>query len=198
MRSFRWHGQVYLSIAALFILIMIILSAGCAGTLSSPSGPVPVSPVAGSQDNRTWKDYSLPDLQGKGNFSVNRFAGKPVLVTVQSVACPTCIIQLIRQLEEIDRLPEVHEGKIIVVSLDIDPAGNAGFITSYHDRFNFTGYSAFSPDDLTLDLFRTFGPFAVDPATVPVILVCPDGHARLLPTGIKTAEMLNASLAQEC
>lgn len=146
----------------------------------------------------SWKEYSLPDVQGTGNFSVHQFAGKPVLVTVQSGACPSCTIQLIRQMEEIARLPEVREGTIIVVSLDLDPAGDAGFITPYRDRFNFTGYSAYSPDDLTLDLFHTFGPFAVDPAAVPVILVCPDGHDHLLPAGVKTAEVLNATLAQEC
>lgn len=121
-----------------------------------------------------------------------------MLVTVQSVSCPPCIIQLNRQLAEIDRLPGVREGRIIVISLDLDPEGDAGFIASYHDQFNFTGYSARSPNDLSLNLFHTFGPFAVDPATVPVILVCPDGRDLLLSTGVKTAEMLNATLAKEC
>jgi hypothetical protein len=177
---------------------MIILSAGCTDSLSSPSGSVPASPVSGSPYNGSWKEYPLTDMQGKGNFSVNMFAGKPVLVSVQSVACPSCILQLIRQLEEISRVPAVQEGKIIVVSLDIDPSENAGFIASYHDRFNFTGYTAHSPTDLSVNLFHTFGPFAIDPATVPVILVCPDGRDLLLPTGVKTAENFNATLVKEC
>lgn len=183
---------------AAVLLVFFILSAGCTGPAPSPTGSVPASPVSSSPDRISWKAYPLTDLQGKGNFSVNQFAGKPVLVTVQSVACPPCIIQLNRQLAEIDRIPGVREGTIIVISLDLDPAGDSGFIASYHDQINFTGYSAHSPDDLTLDLFHTFGPFAVDPATVPVILVCPDGHDLLLTAGVKTAEILNATLTKEC
>ena len=86
----------------------------------------------------------------------------------------------------------------MVVALDLDPVGSAGFIEKHHNEFNFTGFTARSPDELTLNLLHTFGPFAVGTDAVPVILVCPDGRDLLLPVGVKTAEALNATLAKEC
>jgi len=185
------------AIAGLLIFIMI-LSAGCTGPSPAPPGPAPGSPTAAPGINLSWKAFPLTDLQGKGNFSVNQFTGKPVLVPVLSEDCPTCIVLQTRQLAEIGRLPGVQEGKIMVVALDLDPAGSAGFIEKHHDEFTFTGFTARSPDALSQNLLNTFGPFAVDTDAVPVILVCPDGHDLLLPAGVKTAEALNASLAKEC
>lgn len=181
-----------------FLVLVIILSAGCTGSSPSLSGPAPGSPASGSQDNVSWKAFPLTDLQGKGNFSINEFAGKPVLVPILSEDCPTCIVLLNRQLAEIDRLPGVLGGKIVVVSLDLDLPGGPGFIASHRDLANVTGFAARSPDNLTLNLLHTFGPFAIDTDTVPVILVCPDGRDLLLPTGVKTTEVLDATLAQEC
>ena len=185
------------AIAGLLIFIMI-LSAGCTGPSPASSGPAPGSPTASPDINLSWKAFTLTDLQGKGNFSVNQFTGKPILVPVLSEDCPTCIVLQTQQLAEIGLLPGVQEGKIIVVALDLDPAGSAGFIEKHHTEFNFTGFTARSSDALTQNLLHTFGPFAVDTDAVPVILVCPDGHDLLLPAGVKTAEALNASLAKEC
>lgn len=126
------------------------------------------------------------------------FAGTPVLVSVQSVSCPSCIILLSRQLDEIDQLPELHNGKVVIVSLDLDPAGDTNFLASRAGRSNFSGFAAHAPTDLTLNLFQTLGPFAVNTDTAPVILVCPDGHDLLFPPGVKTAESISATLAKEC
>ena len=180
------------------LLLTMVLSAGCTGSSPASSGPAPGSPTAGPDINLSWKAFTLTDLQGKGNFSVNQFTGKPILVPVLSEDCPTCIVLQSQQLAEIGRLPGIHEGKIMVVALDLDPAGSAGFIEKHHTEFNFTGFTARSSDALTQNLLHTFGPFAVDTDAVPVILVCPDGHDLLLPAGVKTAEALNASLAKEC
>ena len=180
------------------LIFIMILSAGCTGPSPAPPGLAPCSAAAGSDNNLSWKTFPLTDLQGKGNFSVNQFTGKPVLVPVLSEDCPTCIILLSRQLAEIGHLPGVQEGKIMVVALDLAPVGSAGFIEKHHDEFNFTGFTARSPDALSQNLLHTFGPFAVDTDAVPVILVCPDNHDLLLPAGVKTAEALNATLAKEC
>jgi hypothetical protein len=197
MSSLVRPEPVIFSIATLFLLMMII-SAGCTGPSPAPPGTAPGSAAAGSDNNVSWKAFPLTDLQGKGNFSVNQFTGKPVLVPVLSEDCPTCIVLQSRQLAEIGRLPGVHGGKTMVVALDLDPAGSAGFIEKHHTEFDFTGFTARSPDALTQNLLTTFGPFAIDTDAVPVILVCPDSHDLLLPAGVKTAEALNATLAKEC
>ncbi len=182
-----------------FLLLAILLSAGCTGPGPSPRNPDPASPMSSAAyDNQSWMNYPLADLAGKGNFSVNAFPGKTVLVPVVSTACPTCIVQLVRQLDEIDRLSGVHDGSIVVVSLDLDPADGPGFIATYANRSRASGYSARSPTALTLQVLDTFGPFSIGTDTIPVILVCPDGHALLLPSGLKTSEMLNAMISEKC
>jgi len=198
MGTIRRKGPV-LTLMPVFLLLAILLSSGCAGLVPSPRNPGPASPtLSAAYDNRSWMNYPLTDLAGKGNFSVNAFPGKTVLVPVVSTACPTCIVQLVRQLDEIDRLSGVHDGSIVVVSLDLDPADGPGFIATYANRSRVSGYSARSPTALTLQVLDTFGPFSIGTDTIPVILVCPDGYARLLPAGLKTTAMLNATLAEEC
>jgi Leu/Phe-tRNA-protein transferase len=43
-----------------------------------------------------------------------------------------------------------------------------------------------------------YGIFAVETDAVPVILLCPDGRALLLPSGVKSAENLTTTIGQEC
>jgi hypothetical protein len=92
----------------------------------------------------------------------------------------------------------VIDGRIDVVLLDLDPSGEPGFIATYAARNNYRGYSAHSPNDLTLSILTTFGPFSIDTSAVPVIMVCPQGNEILLPPGLKTAEMLNATILEVC
>jgi hypothetical protein len=51
---------------------------------------------------------------------------------------------------------------------------------------------------MTLHLLQSQGPFAIDTESIPVILVCPDGHEVLLPPGFKTMNALETILAKEC
>jgi len=93
----------------------------------------------------------------------------------------------------------VQDRSIAVVVLDIDPAGDPGFIAEYyHDNFNFSGYTAHSSEDMTLKLLKDLGPFAIDTETIPVVLICPDGHEVLLPPGFKPTGTLETLRTQEC
>ena len=184
-----------LAIPAAFIIALVIV-AGCSGT--APASPaVTTAPVPHDQGSgQLWKETVLTDLQGRGNFSIGAFAGRTVIVRVVSDSCPTCIVQLQREIGEIDGLAQGNPG-IVVVSLDIDPDTGPGFMAGYGGA-DFSGYSARSPPELTLGLLHRFGPFAIDPETIPVILVCPGGKELLLPPGIKTGGSLNETIAREC
>lgn len=197
MDTIRRNPGIPYAITAV-ILCLMILSAGCTVPGKSPAPAVPASPGIVPDNGTAWQEIPLVDLQGKGNFSITSFAGKTVLIPVVSDSCPPCVILLSRQLNEIDRLPGVQDGTIAVVALDLDPPLGPGFIVTYHDQFNFTGYSARSSPDLTNRLFDTYGIFVVEADAVPVILVCPDGHALLLPAGVKSAEVLTTIIQQEC
>jgi hypothetical protein len=182
----------------ILIIFTLVLVAGCTGTAPprTPAAQAPVSEDPGT--GSSWKEVPLTDLSGQGNFSIGMFTGKTVLVPVVSVSCPTCIAGLRKQQDEIVRLKQQYPGRIAIVSLDLDPETGPGFLAAYGDPANFTGYSARSPPDLTLSLLHRFGPFAIDTGTLPVILVCQDGHDLLLPAGLKTAESLNKTIAGEC
>jgi hypothetical protein len=177
------------------VILMMIVFAGC--TVPHPV-PSPGPDAAVPDTNQSWKEIPLSDLQGRGNFSIASLAGKTVIIPVVSDGCPTCTILLNQQLNEIDRLAGVHDGSITVIALDLDPPVGPGYIAGYHDRFNFTGYSARSPPEMTSRLFDTYGLFVAEADAVPVILVCPDGHDQLLPPGVKPAGNISAMIAQDC
>lgn len=180
------------------LLAVLVFSSGCAG-IAPAHAPASVAPVSEDPGSGTsWKEIVIPDLQGRGNFSISGFTGKVVIVPVVSVSCPECVVQFQRQLAEAERLAKEHPGRITLVSLDLDPDTGPGFMAVYGDPANFDGYSGRSPPDLTLALLQRFGPFAIDPETIPVIMVCPDGRDLLLPPGVKIAESLNETILREC
>jgi hypothetical protein len=195
----RYHGSTKIFLlAGVFLCLVFVLSSGCTSVLQSPPVIVTPSPAAVKDGDRSWMEVPLNDLQGKGNFSIRSFAGKTVILLVVSDACPSCVIQLSREIDEIERIPGVQDKSITVVALDIDQPGYSGFIAKYHDQFNFSGYTARLPEDMTLHLLQSQGPFAVDTESIPVILVCPGGEAILLPPGFKTTDTLETLRATEC
>lgn len=195
MRRNRGSAEVFFSIAV-FLILILILSSGCTNTFEPLPTLIQPTPASGTDVDRSWMDIPLTDLQGKGNFSIGSFTGRSVILPVVSDACPSCVRQLSWQIGEIERLDGVQDKSITVLVLDIDPPGDPGFIAKYHD--NFTGYTARSSDDMTLHLLRDFGVFAVDTATNPVVLICPDGHAVLLPPGPKAADSIETFRTKEC
>ena len=59
------------------------------------------------------------------------------------------------EIGEIERLSGVQDKSIAVVVLDIDPAVDPGFIAKhYHDQPGFSGYTAHSSEDMTLNCSR--------------------------------------------
>ena len=182
----------------MFLCLVFVVSSGCTSVLQSPPVIVTPSQAAIIDGNRSWMEVPLTDLQGKGNFSIRSFAGKTVILMVVSDACPSCVSQLSREIDEIERLPGVQDKGITVIALDIDPPGDPGFIAKYHDQFNFSGYTARSSDDMTLQLLHSLGPFAVSTESIPVILICPEGNEILLSPGFKTTDALETILVKEC
>ncbi|MDP3563065.1 MAG: hypothetical protein Q8R70_01105 [Methanoregula sp.] len=195
-------GTEHTRLSAFILLALVVLpflfASGCTDSPVSPSSRQSPQVTTAAVPGASWKETVLPDLQGRGDVSISRFAGKIVMVPIVSASCPSCIVQLNRQLAEIDRLYRKNPEQIVIISLDIDPDYGPSFITAYGEPAGFAGYTARSPPDMTLQLFHRFGPFAMDTDSIPVILVCPNGHDLLLPPGVKTAESLSESIAREC
>ena len=180
------------------LLLLCFLSAGCTSVVQSP--PVIASPASPTvtAGERSWTEMPLTDLQGKGIFSLRYFGVEPVILLVVSDSSPSCINLLNREIGEIGQLPAVRNGTVLFVVLDIDPPGDPGYIAKYHNQSSFTGYTARASPAIILQLLHSLGPFAIDPQTVPVILICPGGHEVLLPPGLKPASAFDILQSNEC
>ncbi len=167
------------------LLLVLLFAAGCMHRAPEPATP--------------WVDVPLTDLEGNGSFTIRELSARqPVLVAVLSESCPSCIILLERQVDQISRLPQVENGTVTVLALDLDPPPGPGFVRAHRSSFSFAGFSARAPENLTLDLLDDLGPFAIDTPQIPVILVCPGHDGILLPRGVKTTAELSAAVAGRC
>lgn len=169
--------------AALIIamLVFFILCAGC----TQPSG------TPGNTSTASWQTIELTDVRTGYVFSIHSVMERPVLIQSFTITCPNCM----RQQEEITRLADSGEADFVMVGLDIDPNGNTASLRRYTDQRGYVGLYARSSQSMTGSLVNEFGLAILSPAQAPLILVCPDGTARLLPPGIKTAADLKQALA---
>jgi thiol-disulfide isomerase/thioredoxin len=179
----RMNRRAYLPAAGIILSLLILFScfAGCIGT-------------DGTEKNKSgdpWKDIELTDVRTGTIFSLSSFADHPVLIQTFTITCPVCM----RQQEEITRLHDSGTVPFVMVGLDIDPNGNPASLRSYTDRQGYYGLYARSPPEMTRLLAERFGITVLSPAQAPLILICPDGNATLLPSGIKTTDDLEKAIS---
>ena len=163
------------------VLVFFLMSAGCTQSSGTP----------GTTNTTSWQTTELTDVRTGYTFSIHSLKDRPVLIQTFTITCPNCM----RQQEEITRLAESGEADFVMVGLDIDPNGNTDYSAGILTRRGYAGFFARSPPSVTRSLVDQFGLTVLSPAQAPLILVCPDGTARLLPPGIKTAADLKQALA---
>lgn len=139
-------------------------------------------------------DIELRDVASGESFPIGGFAGWPVLVESFAVWCPTCTVQQ----REIGRLAQREGEAIVHISLDTDPNEDEVRIEEHLARNGFDWYYAVSPIELTQVLIDDFGLTVVNALGAPIVLACPDQSARLLRTGVRTADDLLAEVANGC
>ena len=139
-------------------------------------------------------DDSLTDVQSGTQFSISDIRDRPVLIQAFTITCPICR----QQQAEITKLHASGEVPFVMIGLDIDPNGDADSLRDYTVRYGYYGLYAHSPPNMTSALVDQFGPLVLSPAQAPLILVCPDGTARILSPGVKSAENLQKVLTEGC
>lgn len=142
----------------------------------------------------SWQTTLLTDVQSGTQFSVSDIRDRPVLIQTFTITCPICR----QQQAEISKLHDSGEIPFVMIGLDIDPNGNADSLRDYTLRYGYYGLYAQSPPDMTSALVDQFGILVLSPAQAPLILVCPDGTARILSPGVKSAEDLQKVLTEGC
>ena len=87
---------------------------------------------------------------------------------------------------------------IIHISLDTDPNEDETNVKEHIETHGLDWYFTISPIELTNALIEEFGLQVVNAPSAPVVLICEDGSARLLTSGVKSADELLAAIDEGC
>ena len=173
------HKRYWNYCIVVVVLAVSIFASGCAQQTTPTSS---VTPPAAS----AWMDIELTDVATGQTFKISDFKGKPVLLESFAVWCPTCLAQQ----KEIKKVKESEGDAIIHISLDTDPNEEADKIREHMERNGLDWYFVVSPIELTNALIDEFGLAVVNAPSAPVILISEDQSARLLRSGVKSADDL--------
>jgi len=141
-----------------------------------------------------WREAVFEDIATGELFKVSDFAGKIILLESFAVWCPICKIQQ-------DRIKSLHEelgDSFISISLDTDPNEDAARVQGHIERNGYDWLFAVSPAVATKSLIDELGIVVVNAPSAPVVLICEDQSARLLPSGVKSVDKLKAEIAKGC
>lgn len=138
-----------------------------------------------------WWNTELRNVNNGETFSISDFEGKPILLESFAIWCPICT----KQQRETKELDDELGDSFVSISLDTDPNENEDRLLEHTTKNGFDWYYAVSPSDMTRALINDFGVEIVNAPSVPVVLICGDGSARKLDSGLKDVAELKAELA---
>ena len=171
----------------------IVLGTGFLLLFLAISGCITVdNPDTNTRD--VWQTTLLTDVRSGTQFRISDIQDRPVLIQAFTLTCPICR----QQQAEISKLHASDEVPFVMIGLDIDPNGDAASLRDYTLHYGYYGLYARSTPELTGSLVDQFGMLVLSPAQAPLILVCPDGTARILSPGVKNAEDLQKVLIEGC
>ena len=178
------------------LISLMFLVAACSGQSSTQTAPSAGSETSGTSSGSIplWMDAELKDIRTGQTFKISDFKGKPVLMESFAVWCPICT----QQQKNTKKLEADADNEIVTVSIDTDANEDVDRVLSHITRNDFTWYYAIAPIEVTRSMIDQFGRQFVNVPLVPIILVCPDQSAKLLPFGVKSAERLKTEVKQGC
>ncbi|MCU4750425.1 TlpA family protein disulfide reductase [Halobacteria archaeon AArc-curdl1] len=148
------------------------------------------------EDSRTgsvWETTELEDVLTGESFTVADF-DRPVFLETFAVWCSTCR----QQQYESATLHERTGDEIVTVGLNVDPNEDAEAVREHANEHGFDWYFSVAPPEVTRSLVDEFGESMANPPSAPIVLRCPDGTARRLEDGVKSADTLEAALEEGC
>lgn len=143
---------------------------------------------------QAWMDIELKDVRTGEQFKVSDFKGRPILLEVFAVWCPTCL----SQQKEMQKLKEKGGDTVVRISLNMDPNEDEAKVRKHIEEHGLDWYFAISPPELTKALIDEVGLAILSAPLSPVILICEDQSVRLLPGGVKSAEALVSEIEKGC
>jgi thiol-disulfide isomerase/thioredoxin len=158
---------------------------------AAPSGPV-ASPsavpsgAAGPTLTQPWATATLTDVATGDTFRIADLAteGRTVFVEMMAIWCTNCRRQ---QGEFTDALGRLDPAQVAYVVLDVEPSETADQLAGYKDQQGFEGRYAIAGADVSRALVDEFGPNAINPPSVPKIVIGPDGSVSF-ETGAESSD----------
>lgn len=138
-----------------------------------------------------WATSELTDVATGRPFRIADFAGRTVFVETMAIWCSNCRGQ---QARFRDALASIDPARVAYVVLTVDPGETAQALDRYRAEQGFTGTYALAGSEVAAALVESFGPNAVNPPSVPVVIVRPDGSVEFT-TGPKSVEEIVALVA---
>lgn len=178
----QWRKRVGTA-AVMCLLLLLLCTAGCSTKETHQNG-----------EQIAWQTTLLTDVRTGTPFTIADLNGTPLFIQPFTITCPICM----QQQAAISRLSASGEIPFVMIGLDIDPNGNDDSLRSYTRNHDYYGFYARSPPAMTTALIDQFGMRVLSPAQAPLILVCPDGKARMLDPGLKSSEDLQRVLTEGC
>lgn len=140
-----------------------------------------------------WRTTTLEDVLTGEEFVIDEF-DRPVLVEPFAVWCSTCLSQQ-------HNTAEFHEtvgDDVVTVNLNIDQNEDAENVREHAEEHGFDWRYAVAPPAVSESLSDEFGASVLTPPNAPVVLACPDGGARRLEDGVKSADTLESEVEDGC
>jgi thiol-disulfide isomerase/thioredoxin len=133
-----------------------------------------------------WAGAELTDVATGETFTIAELAGKPVFVEMMAIWCTNCRQQQARFTEAFGQLAP---GLAEYVVLTVDPSESAKELARYREDRGFTGRYAVAGTELSKALRDAFGPNALNPPSVPLVFIAPDGQVTFT-TGPESVERI--------
>jgi len=137
-----------------------------------------------------WATASLTDVSSGEEFTIADFAGRTVFVEAMAIWCTNCRAQ---QGRFTDALAQVDPDQVAYVVLTIDPSEGAGDLARYQKSRGFTGTYAVAGKDVSTALRDEFGANVLNPPSVPLITISPNGDISF-GTGGESVEAIVATV----
>ena len=136
---------------------------------SAPSA----NPAAAVLAARAWARATLTDVTTGQPFAIAGFAGRTIFIETMAIWCTNCRAQQARFMEALKRL---DPARVAYVVLTVDPSETAAALAKYKADRGFTGTYAVAGREVSAALVAEFGANAINPPSVPLVLVRPSGQ----------------------
>ncbi len=166
-------------------------SAGpAAGATAGPTADPATAAARAAIEARAWGAATLVDVETGAPFRIADFAGRTVFVESMAIWCTNCRAQQGRFREA---LAQLDPGEVAYVVLTVEQAETADALKAYKAQQGFTGMYAVAGREVAGALVADFGPNAINPPAVPLVLIRPDGTIEFR-TGAESVEEILATV----